>query len=254
MCWWMCSFAARWVEEFSLCKRSEWKFLCATLGARAKLVPSASLSPGFSTPHQRMILRRSRSARVKLAPFPRLRAWVRPTTKLLRPPAAMVATGTSRLREIAGYLWGYSRRRHHLLGAGVAIFRHDLDRRTHMLSIVTPEATAGIEVRVNLPVQLHLGKSCALINPLDFFDSVATLWIDSAGRQIKGSVHEVTLATGARQCSRFQTHYCSSATAAKLLFLRRLAGRVFLRRRNDLGVTSTNSSSAINSMACSRLS
>src|ERR1700733_6261777 len=33
---------------------------------------------------------------------------------------------------------------------------------------------------------------------------------------------------------------------------RRLACRIFLRRRKDLGVTSTSSSSAINSMACSR--
>src|SRR6266404_1557291 len=35
---------------------------------------------------------------------------------------------------------------------------------------------------------------------------------------------------------------------------RRLACRTFLRRRMDLGVISTNSSSAMNSMACSRLS
>ena len=34
---------------------------------------------------------------------------------------------------------------------------------------------------------------------------------------------------------------------------RRLACRIFLRRRSDLGVTSTSSSSAMNSMACSRL-
>src|SRR5260370_26863401 len=34
---------------------------------------------------------------------------------------------------------------------------------------------------------------------------------------------------------------------------RRLACRTFLRRRMDLGVISTNSSSAMNSMACSRL-
>ena len=35
---------------------------------------------------------------------------------------------------------------------------------------------------------------------------------------------------------------------------RRFACRIFLRRRSDFGVTSTNSSSAMNSMACSRLS
>src|SRR5277367_2913379 len=33
---------------------------------------------------------------------------------------------------------------------------------------------------------------------------------------------------------------------------RRLACRIFLRRRKDFGVTSTSSSSAMNSMACSR--
>lgn len=50
-------------------------------------------------------------------------------------------------------------------------------------------------------------------------------------------------------------HYgVSSTMTAPVLFLRRLACKVFLRKRRDLGVISTNSSSAINSIACSRLS
>src|SRR6266404_2557756 len=44
-----------------------------------------------------------------------------------------------------------------------------------------------------------------------------------------------------------------SSTVAKA-FLRLFSWRPFFRRRSDLGVTSTNSSSAMNSMACSRLS
>ena len=50
-------------------------------------------------------------------------------------------------------------------------------------------------------------------------------------------------------------HYgVSSTMTAPVLFLRRFAGKVFLRKRKDLGVISTNSSSAINSIACSRFS
>src|SRR3954462_7181249 len=44
----------------------------------------------------------------------------------------------------------------------------------------------------------------------------------------------------------------NSSSTAIVLFLRLLACRTFLRRRRDLGVISTNSSSAINSIACSR--
>jgi hypothetical protein len=48
-------------------------------------------------------------------------------------------------------------------------------------------------------------------------------------------------------------HYgVSSTMTAPVLFLRRFACKVFLRKRRDLGVISTNSSSAINSIACSR--
>src|ERR1039457_3261931 len=43
-----------------------------------------------------------------------------------------------------------------------------------------------------------------------------------------------------------------SSTVANELFLRLFDCRVFLRSRSDLGVISTNSSSAMNSMACSR--
>src|SRR5579864_9607738 len=43
-----------------------------------------------------------------------------------------------------------------------------------------------------------------------------------------------------------------SSTVANEFFLRRLDCSVFLRSRSDLGVISTNSSSAMNSMACSR--
>src|SRR6202163_2187238 len=43
-----------------------------------------------------------------------------------------------------------------------------------------------------------------------------------------------------------------SSTVAYEFFLRLFDCRVFLRSRSDLGVISTNSSSAMNSMACSR--
>src|SRR5437879_2222117 len=45
-----------------------------------------------------------------------------------------------------------------------------------------------------------------------------------------------------------------SSTVAKELFLRLFDCKVYLRSRSDLGVISTNSSSAMNSMACSRFS
>src|SRR5579864_2316082 len=45
-----------------------------------------------------------------------------------------------------------------------------------------------------------------------------------------------------------------SSTAARALFLRLFDCSTFLRKRSALGVTSTNSSSAMNSIACSRFS
>ena len=44
-----------------------------------------------------------------------------------------------------------------------------------------------------------------------------------------------------------------AATGTAFFLGRRLACRIFLRRRSDLGVTSTSSSSAMNSRLCSRL-
>src|SRR6266550_6684240 len=49
-------------------------------------------------------------------------------------------------------------------------------------------------------------------------------------------------------------HYLPSSTITATLFFRLFDCRTFLRRRRALGVTSTNSSSAMNSIACSRFS
>jgi protein-S-isoprenylcysteine O-methyltransferase Ste14 len=49
-----------------------------------------------------------------------------------------------------------------------------------------------------------------------------------------------------------RAYYCCAVFSHGLGRL--LAWRTFLRRRSWVGVTSTNSSSAMNSMACSRLS
>src|SRR4051812_28451140 len=54
--------------------------------------------------------------------------------------------------------------------------------------------------------------------------------------------------TGATLRVAARLHY--SSTVAYELFLRRFACRTFLRMRKNLGVISTNSSSAMNSMAC----
>src|SRR5689334_20861726 len=83
---------------------------------------------------------------------------------------------------------------HHLLGifalrqdrmAGVAIFRYDLAFRTHMLSVMTAEAAARIQmsniVRMRLPVELHLRKSCALVNALRFLDGIANVELTRFG-------------------------------------------------------------------------
>jgi len=49
-------------------------------------------------------------------------------------------------------------------------------------------------------------------------------------------------------------HYLPSSTITATLFFRLFDCKIFLRRRRALGVTSTNSSSAMNSIACSRFS
>jgi hypothetical protein len=67
-----------------------------------------------------------------------------------------------------------------------------------------------------------------------------------------GNQVQLQVGIGLRNWLAAACHQRSSSAIAIELRLRLLACKTFLRNRSDLGVTSTNSSSAMNSIACSR--
>jgi hypothetical protein len=60
--------------------------------------------------------------------------------------------------------------------AGIAIFRNHLPIRAHVVTIVTAETSAEIQVPdvvgMSLPIHLHLGKCRPLIDFLHFIDRI----------------------------------------------------------------------------------